>query len=308
MTREQRQTASLQESTDWFQALTLEERLRLGGSPAPCDPDTRQAAERRLETWKTQPPFNGNGLFARRLALDGLDEEALVRLLGESPERLRERQSGAPPWLRTLSAAYAAPPQPAPFVWQQEATPAFLRIAEPLARAGLLRLRRAVRDLAAPLADPPFDPETAAELFLGKLAEDLRGMLVRVFVLELQIARLEGSLLGETPEERFQSFAADLSRPEAGLALLERYPVLARRLVERVDQWVEVSLELLQRLAADWDDLRRAFFPDAPPGRLSDVEGGAGDPHRGGRTVMKLRFASGSRLIYKPKPLAGDAA
>jgi type 2 lantibiotic biosynthesis protein LanM len=299
---------SLQESADWLQALTLAERLRLGASPAPCDPSVRQAAQRRFETWKTQPPFKGDCLFTRRLAVDGLEEEALVRLLGESPASLRERQTGSPAWLQTLINAYAAPPSPAPLHWQREDPPVFLRIAEPLAHAGLLRLRRAVRELAVSLEDPPFDAETAADLFLSKLAEDLRGMLIRVFVLELQIARLEGNLPGETPEERFQSFAAGLSRPEAGMALLRSYPVLARRLVERVDQWVNVSLELLQHLAADWEDLRRTFFPGASPGRLSEVKGGAGDPHCGGRTVMKLLFASGPRLIYKPKPLAGDTA
>lgn len=295
-------------SADWWQALSLAERLRLGAPPAPCDPNAQPAAQRRLEAWKAQPPFNGDGLFTRRLAADGLGEETLLRLLGESPEGLRERCSETPAWLRTLLDAYSAPLPPEPLCWRQEPTPAFLRMAEPLARAGLLRLRHALRELAAPLSDPPFDAETAADLFLGKLAEDLRGMIVRVFVVELQIARLETNLPGETPEERFQSFAAKLSDPRAALALLQTYPVLARRLVERVEQWVEVSLELLRHLAADWEELRRTFFPDAPPGGLSEVEGGAGDPHRGGRTVMKLRFASGSRLIYKPKPLAGDIA
>ncbi|MFE2294780.1 type 2 lanthipeptide synthetase LanM family protein [Streptomyces sp. NPDC059452] len=40
------------------------------------------------------------------------------------------------------------------------------------------------------------------------------------------------------------------------------------------------------------------------PGALSGVEIGAGDSHRGGRSVMLLRFADGSRLVYKPRPLA----
>ncbi|WP_282690769.1 type 2 lanthipeptide synthetase LanM family protein, partial [Streptomyces sp. CC216C] len=44
--------------------------------------------------------------------------------------------------------------------------------------------------------------------------------------------------------------------------------------------------------------------PSAGPGALTGVEAGAGDSHRGGRSVMLLRFADGTRLVYKPRPLA----
>ncbi|MER5963682.1 type 2 lanthipeptide synthetase LanM family protein [Streptomyces sp. NPDC002057] len=40
------------------------------------------------------------------------------------------------------------------------------------------------------------------------------------------------------------------------------------------------------------------------PGLLVGIEPGAGDGHRNGRSVMLLRFADGTRLVYKPRPLA----
>ncbi len=40
------------------------------------------------------------------------------------------------------------------------------------------------------------------------------------------------------------------------------------------------------------------------PVALTGVEAGAGDSHRGGRSVMLLRFTDGTRLVYKPRPLA----
>lgn len=55
-------------------------------------------------------------------------------------------------------------------------------------------------------------------------------------VLELQLARQQGQLSGETPEERFRSFVGGLRTPEVALALLGQYPVLARALVETVDR------------------------------------------------------------------------
>ncbi|MFL6237628.1 MAG: type 2 lanthipeptide synthetase LanM family protein, partial [Thermoanaerobaculia bacterium] len=51
-----------------------------------------------------------------------------------------------------------------------------------------------------------------------------------------------------------------------------------------------------------------AFNGGAGLGRLIEARGGVSDPHRGERTVLLLRFDSGLRLVYKPKPLAADAA
>src|SRR5690606_23598400 len=67
-----------------------------------------------------------------------------------------------------------------------------------------------------------------------------------------------------------------------------------------------VSLEFLARLCDDWSSIRRCFSPDEDPGLLTEVAGGAGDTHRGGRSVMIASFESGFRLVYKPKSLAVD--
>jgi type 2 lantibiotic biosynthesis protein LanM len=302
------------DAPDWYRALTLPER----GTP-PGDgfgPGEWEAAERRLKAWRSQPPFEGNGLFVQRLAADGLDEETLLRLLAESAEQLQARQSGPPEWLERLgadftSAASASPGEMPPWPHSPPTGPsalAFFLLVEPLARAGTERLRRAIREIPLPPGEPPFDPETAADLFVSKITGDLSGMVTRVCVLELQIARLDGTLEGETPEERFGSFTASLRQPETALAILQRSPVLARRAIERIEQWIEGSLEFLRRLATDWEDLLRIFFADGHPGALAEVDSNAGDPHHGGRTVMKLSFASGRRLIYKPKPQTVDAA
>lgn len=73
--------------------------------------------------------------------------------------------------------------------------------------------------------------------------------------------------------------------------LLRRYPVLARLAVERADAWVEAGREFLARLAADFDAICRLFFDGADPGKLTAIGGSVSDPHRGGRTVLLLRFA-----------------
>ena len=102
------------------------------------------------------------------------------------------------------------------------------------------------------------------------------------------------------------AFVQRLRDPATALALLQEYPVLARQLMLGVERWVTVSLEFLQRLCADWEAIQTLFSPGSDPGVLTQLQGGVGDTHRGGRSVLIAKFSSGLHLVYKPCPLAVD--
>jgi len=295
----------------WYQALRLGERFGVDVRTLPFD---RERAAKRLERWQAQAPFSNDGFFARRLLLDGLSPEELAVLLGEEAGNLRERHGAPPGWLLEIAEAYSSPQSADDFPWR-EAIPsdstssaAFLVLVEPLVQRGGERLQRHVETLSAAVPTGlDLDPQGTVRSLVPGLLVRLRQNLARTLVLELQAARLEERLVGDTPEERFQSFIVSLRRPQTALDILGRYPVLARHLVERIAQWEEVCREMLERLVSDWEEICRCLDPEAPPGRLTEVRI-YGDPHRGGRSVFILLFASGFRLVYKPKPLAVDAA
>lgn len=282
---------SLFEIPDWHKALTLTER-------GPCDvpPSNEALAERRLARWRGQEPFASDGLFARRLAVDGLTEPELCALLGEPAEALASRKTAPLPWLTTLIEAFTRPaPERFP-----EGSPGFLDAFRPLLDTAWSWLLEGIRSLEERYPAAPFDAATAGPLLAANLPRAVLPLVGRAMVSELQIARSEGRLAGETPEERYQSFLDGLLDPARALALLRQYPVLARALVETLDRWVFVRLELLERLARD--------APRLAGGPLVELRTGLGDPHRGNRTVSLVRFASGLRLVYKPKSLAVEAA
>src|SRR5262249_21913245 len=113
-------------------------------------------------------------------------------------------------------------------------------------------------------------------------------------------------LPGGTPVERFQSFLRRLRQPEVALALFQEYPVLARQVMIRVENWVRSGLRFLQRLCADWEAVRGTFSPAEDPGMLVQLEAGVGDKHRGGQCVLIAGFSRGLQVVYKPKALAVD--
>jgi type 2 lantibiotic biosynthesis protein LanM len=151
----------------------------------------------------------------------------------------------------------------------------------------------------------PFDAPTAVAYATADIESRLIAMIGRCMVLELHVRRLDGSLVGLTPEERFEDFCRQVSQPSEGLSFLRRYPVLARRVVRALECWVSATVELLRRLRDDVAVIAD-FNPGMPLGLLVGFTAGQGDYHRGGRSVAILTFSSGLRIVYKPRSLAAD--
>lgn len=66
--------------------------------------------------------------------------------------------------------------------------------------------------------------------------------------------------------------------------------------------------ELLRRLETDRRDIEAAPGGGRPAGSVLEAHSGLSDPHHGGRTVALVHFASGLRVVYKPRPLGLEAA
>lgn len=153
------------------------------------------------------------------------------------------------------------------------------------------------------------------------LRVQLGGLLLlhakRTLVLELNVARLLGTLHGDTPEQRFIDFLRRYSsRQQAWTALLEEYPILSERLQLEQQRFIANITEVLTCLTRDW-----AVIVDEFPGargctHLISLTGGMSDGHRGGHSVMRLGFADRSTdrdaltesfvLMFKPKDLSVD--
>ncbi|MGL4176030.1 MAG: type 2 lanthipeptide synthetase LanM [Dermatophilaceae bacterium] len=82
-------------------------------------------------------------------------------------------------------------------------------------------------------------------------------------------------------------------------------PVAWDRLARRTTARLSALEELFERLAVDHADLV-AELGVGPSAKVVDVDV-AGDTHAGGRTVSVVRFDDGSAVVYKPRPIDGEA-
>jgi type 2 lantibiotic biosynthesis protein LanM len=173
------------------------------------------------------------------------------------------------------------------------------------ARAGLTALveprlgecRRAVRrQLTGP------DVERIEPLFAAHLLERLAFATARTLALEMRVATLRGEVPGETTEDRYARFTALLLDHNRAAAIWAEYPVLDRLVESLGRQWVESTVEFLTRFRADREELEYRWGLATLD--LASVQAGLGDFHHGGRSVLGLTFADGTRLAYKPRSLA----
>lgn len=300
----------------WLKAYTLTER----STPTNLKEGTSDAAfniglaTRRLNHWRSREPFTDDAVFAQRLKAFKLSEAELSCLLGESLESLSQRLPVKPEWLITIEQAYSCfysdsansssnAREQSPLAGLP---PSFLNGFEPLLYHGIKRLQDGLSLLEQTYPTAPFNRQTTKRSLLTHLFEQLAIKCARTMVLELNVARLQGDLVGDTPEERFGDFIERLRKPEVMLPILMEYPVLARQLVTTLDNWVAFCLELFDHLSEDWEAIRTTFSPTTDPGLISHVYFGAGDTHRGGRSVAIVTFNSGLRIVYKPRSLSTD--
>ncbi len=303
------------QSSAWYHAITLTERIASLHTTSDKTLNVKvnsKLAQQKIQRWRKQPPFKDDSQFAQRLNIDKITEDQFLYLLGEPIETVQERFPNLPTWLVNLTEAFshstASNPEPLPYPEQLQGKEVglFLCAIEPLIRQGCQRLQEEVEQLSQTGAELPFDPKTVVEVLYENLPGKLLNICSRTMVLELQVAGLQGLLEGNSSQEKFYSFLEHSRQPEHFIALLQEYPVLARQLMICIEQWVAFSLEFLQHLCADWDEIKIIFSPENDPGQIVALQGDAGDTHRNGRSVMIAKFSSGLQLVYKPRSLATD--
>ncbi|QWF83000.1 type 2 lanthipeptide synthetase LanM family protein [Amycolatopsis sp. CA-230715] len=258
---------------NWSPALSLLERR---AAPVTAGDDARERGRRRLAAWRRDKLVTGGV----EVDLDLWEEDEYLVLLGESPDQLSARLPEQPPWLTVLVEAWAHP-EPA-------VVDGVLALAAPLLGHFERQLRR---DVAWLSPDHP--------LFVRD-AKQLTTMVTPTLVREMHAAR--DRLTGETPEARFSSFVDLLRDKETSLEILSRHPVLARELVAELGSWATVRAEFAARLR---DDLP-SIAPGLTANDVTAVDFGAGDTHRGGRSVAVVTFDDGRRIVYKPRGLATE--
>lgn len=301
-------------------ASTIDERLAKGFLPEYARTNA-QIVTARLEAWCQAIAKGDWEQFRQRLAWDDLDEERVRPVLGavRQPERLP-----LPCWTETLSEvlelAMSLPVDEAGASQADEGRLSFLSAKEPFPFEEVLvpfvllarqRCMERAADGSALLSDQ------AHAALQRSLLQTLTAYAAQALYLEFAIACAQA----QSPLERLLTIARPCHderthyrqfikrmRQRGLVRFFREYAVLARLLATITELWIEATVEFLQRLAADWPDIQQMFGGESELGRVTKVQPSLSDPHRGRRSVIALIFASGCKVVYKPKDLGTEEA
>lgn len=304
----------------------LEERLT-GNYLPDAGPDETHQVNRRLAQWRKNCAWDDERVFRKRLQWDGLDMERARSLLGRV--RRANPDQELPPWAALLSKMIAFSGN----TWQEmQADLASIREEQPVAFEEVFYpfLRLARENIQEQAGNAYFQVAESAH------RQWERGLLsswasIAASTLEYEFSLFRNARADSSPSAPTENRNEDLSPATGGLSpgtpsrrlyesflrtlqaagLLRfflHYPVLARFLAVRLDQWVEVAREFLLRLEADRTELEDRFNQSQPLGAIVQLDPGLSDRHGAGRAVFRVRFAAGVTVIYKPKPIAAERA
>ena len=298
-------------------ASTIDERLAgVVVVEQPTGPAESERAHSILSAWRHAAAAGDDALFAKRLRWEGLDERTALRLLGRAH---LPAGRALPRWSLIFRRVIAETDEPSPPIpmrplrqgEEAEPTP-FQELLWPIVVAA----RRLLDEQAGP---------GLSRLFAGSAVTTLEhSLLLRLSILCGPGLFGDFSLFRHLTRHQRGRFSLPFSKAGARViyqAYLEAWrggrrrdfflahPVSARLIGVIVSQWVEGTAELVERLARDLPTLGDTFScSNVVQGRVESIETDLSDPHRGGRTVAILTFASGEKLVYKPKDLRIDAA
>jgi type 2 lantibiotic biosynthesis protein LanM len=263
------------------------------------------------EKWCTQPPFMKNSYLKQRLNLLRLNESEFFQILGISGTEFAHHFVDLPQWVVKLNLAFSATKVYPRLSILKEADlrnlNIFLKIIEPIINAGCLELKKKIIALAksAPKGNLPINLQNIVDILSAPIVDTLLRMTYRVFILELNVARLQNRLKGDNPEESFASFIRQYQQKDKSFGILKEYPILARKLITVIDNWISYSSEFVKHLLIDWKAICNIFSPYNNPGILAKVYS-SGDTHGGGRSVLIAEFDSGFKIVYKPRSMSVD--
>lgn len=225
----------------------------------------------------------------------------------ERPQALAPTQafSRSRAWIRrALSSTEAQPQDAAPAAACQNIGEGVAIAFQPLIGQAV----RAWRQRAGSLAGQGIALEQVGPRWTRCLVLRLADLSLRTLVLELQVARLTGQLEDADPSARFHEFFVQLGTPTRLGAFFDEYEVLGDLVVGAIESWLDYGIEVLSHFVEDRAALLRTFGIDAGKDPLVALHSDrSGDRHCGGRMVLKVAFASGRRLVYKPRSSTLDA-
>ena len=293
-----------------LKAATIDELLSSHFIPQKGEKALADRAALRLSEWCKASTSGDWSLFAQRLAKDQLSlDDVLARFAS-----IGVANAELPPyeWVKDSEWILAAlsnsdgraigPVDPAKS----------LPFEALFAKLGLLAYEE-VKKAVSSKALACFSQSAIADLnhaLLKQITDLTSPFLYSDFVKDLKSQMPDGKLLASDADTNKNLYDGFVSKMQSGglIKHVETKPVLLRLLASVTRQWINTTIELIDRVSLDLPRIQEKILGTSSPIQVAEVGGDLSDPHNLGHAVQIIGFTEGSKVLYKPKDLRLDAA
>jgi type 2 lantibiotic biosynthesis protein LanM len=301
-------------------ATFLTERMQKSHRGGASQQGDDSVSDERLQQWRAAIGSPGPDWLEKRLRWDGLDPEAVHSLVNDRPLNGR---GVLPQWavvLRNISIAAQTfnPSTVDALPLDGNSRVPFEDLLLPAVMVARAMLCERLNVRCEPLSFPILGLITgeayrALERGLLRQLSSISGQVLEAeFRASLSYGQSLLVMVGASPIQadsdmqyrRFVRHHLDNGWRE----LTFQYPVLGRLIATAVEFWADATTELIRRLITDSAALTQRFHLNDRPLVIRDFGVALSDRHRNGRSVVIVEFSCGTKVVYKPKPLASEAA
>lgn len=256
--------------------------------------------------------------FKKRLAWDNLNLNSIPCVIESVKPAIN---CHIPTWLETLSEALKAAaqvdleplknntPREERFLNTQVPLP-FEEVLLPFIYVGIKKLKTLLGSSYGLLSENAHANLERSLLrwlsYLSSLSLELEFSIFRASR-QSKVAHLLKKSPGDYSKKHYQEFINGLLT-EGLLTFFQEYAVLARLMAMATDIWIDATQEFISRLESDWSGIQKIFENEKELGQVVTIEPELSDRHHSGRSVMIVTFASGLKLVYKPRNLELEQA
>lgn len=167
--------------------------------------------------------------------------------------------------------------------------------------------QEALRDIFRRSGSTCDHTEQLLEVTWPVLVERVQQLCARTLVAVMHVLREHGQLRGETSEDRYRYFCLLSATPEFADVLVRVFPELAAQIECVASGLTSAVAAFVARLdeAIAAGSLQEMIGAEA---RLCGLQWAGSDVHARGQSVLVAEFGRAGRVVYKPRPMAAEAA
>lgn len=145
--------------------------------------------------------------------------------------------------------------------------------------------------------------ESAVQELMNTFANKIFMFFNKVFIIELNKAKVNSILKGDTGEERFKYFVKNFFESKSQLLnFYYEYPVLTRLVTTKTKFTLDFITQALENMDKNYEDIQ-TLYPNSKLKLIEEISASEGDSHEQGKSVIIFKFEGDTKLIYKPRDL-----